>query len=98
MSALCVFSFVKTSLADASCYFTMAIKVDFPTVTFCPSDGVASMCSSLKDVPRSTSVGTFSTTLNSTLVSKSPISICSVMFPWVLSWSLDADKSNGCTS
>lgn len=59
---------------------------------------MASMFWSMRAVPKHTSMDRFSTTLNSTLVSKSPFLICSVMLYLVLITSFYADKSDGCTS
>lgn len=71
--ASCVSCIVKTGLAHTSFRSKMASAVDFRTATFCSSVIMASTGSSIKAVPRSTSMSKFSTTANSTVVSRSPV-------------------------
>lgn len=86
-------SFVKGALTETSCCITTVIEVHFEAVAFCLSDGLASMCTSIKAMPTSTMMANFLITVNNTLVSKSPAPMCSVMLLWVLYWSFDAYKT-----
>lgn len=52
----------------------------------------------MKAVARSTSIAIFSTTANSTVVTRLPIQICSVMLPLVFYRTVAVDKSDCCTS
>lgn len=85
MSALCVFSFVKTSLADLSFSFTKETEITFRIATFCLCSSIASMCSLMDAMPKCTTMAKFPISVGSTPISKSPPLICRVMLPWILS-------------
>lgn len=76
----------------------METEVYFRTVNFCSSGRVASIFSSMKAVLTSTSMAKSSTTVNSTLVSRSRILIYDVMLPSILNRSSDVYQSDGWTS
>lgn len=59
---------------------------------------LAGMCSSMKAVLRSTSTARRSGTVNSILVSRLAIVICTVVLALVSSRSFDRDRSDGCNS
>lgn len=59
---------------------------------------MARMCSSTKAVPKSASLAKFSTTVNSIVVTTSPMLPHNVMLPFDLSRSFDVDKSYGSPS
>lgn len=73
----------------------MVTAVDFQTGTFCLSESMASMGHSTNAVRRNSLMSRLSTTVNSTLVRRSPILICSVIMPLLLSQSFDTDTSAG---
>lgn len=56
---------VKPALADTSCCLTSSTGVYFQTVNFCWCGRMASICSSTNTMPKSPSIASFSTTVNS---------------------------------
>lgn len=93
--AFCVFYLVKVALVDTLCCFTVATGVHFRTVIFCSLDRMARMCYLMKVVRKRNSMAKSSSTVYSTVVSRSPIRICSVMLPLDLIGSLEAYKRDG---
>lgn len=98
MFAYCVFRFEKTTLAETFCCFTMATGDDFRTETIRLSGTMASVCSSLMALPKSTSMAKLSTTVDSTFVETSPILTYNVTLLLAFSQSSDEDVSDGITS
>lgn len=68
-----------TEIANTLCCFKMTSKVYFRTVASCSSGTVLSICSSIKDVLKGTSLAKRPSTVNSVPVGKSPILISSVI-------------------
>lgn len=90
-------SFCRDYTKSHILFYVMASKVDSKTVTLGSSIRMARLCLSMNAVPRKTSIANFSTTLNSTVVSKSAVLRCTVLSSLTLNRSFDADKSDCCT-
>lgn len=98
MSVLWLFTFVETKLEDTSWYCTMETGVVSRRLIFSSSSRMLRICSLTKALPGSTSMATFSTTVDWTFVSESPTLICNVTLPLVLDRSCDENKSGISTS
>lgn len=88
-----VFSLSKIALPGPLFRFTVVPVVGFQAATFCSSGRMERICPWMKNVPNSTLIATFTTTVNSLAVSKSPIWICSTMLPFFKSvlWRWESD-------
>lgn len=94
----CVYFFVRTSLAGPLCCSLMVTALAFRTDIFYSSAQMVRMCSLMRAVPRSASMVSFSTSVNSIVVGKLPILRCTEILPLIWSRSFSADKSHGYVS
>lgn len=78
MFAPCVLRFVNTALVHTLCCSSMRSGVDFWTVIICSASGMARICPSMNAVSKSISIAERSSTLESTVPSKSTIRIYSL--------------------
>lgn len=91
-------SLLKAASVSTLRYIITAIRDEFQIVTFRPSVSMVTMCSPMNTVLRTVSIANFLILVNNTDVRKSPVWIRSVMMPWFLSRSVDAEESNRSTS
>lgn len=76
----------------------MATEYESRTVIFRYSGGMASICSSVNVIPRSTSIANLSNTENSQIVGLFLVLKCKVIFPKILYVCFGTDESGRCIS